>query len=237
MPRRLGRKLMLSITVIVIIVAAVSGLVNVKTEETQLLKAMILGADQLSKGISSAIWLTMLDDHREDAYAVMRTIALKQGIDRIRMFNRAGQMRFSTNTEELPAAAPLEIEQATSVRIQPVRGGSRRLEMLTPIYNERSCSQAECHAHPADVKVLGVLDLALNLESVDHEVAAMKFRVLLVTAVEITLISLFIIFFTRRFLGRPIEKLIEGFKAVSQMELDTPLDITPGSEELAELAR
>ena len=33
MPRRLARKLMLSITVIVIIVAAVSGLVNVKTEE------------------------------------------------------------------------------------------------------------------------------------------------------------------------------------------------------------
>jgi two-component system NtrC family sensor kinase len=237
MPRRLGRKLMLSITVIVIIVAAVSGLVNVKTEETQLLKAMILGADQLSKGISSAIWLTMLDDHREDAYAVMRTIALKQGIDRIRMFNRGGQMRFSTNTEELPAAAPLEIEQATSVRIQLVRGGSRRLEMLTPIYNERSCSQAECHAHPANVKVLGVLDLALNLESVDHEVSAMKFRVLLVTAVEITLISLFIIFFTRRFLGRPIEKLMEGCKAVSQMELDQPLDIVDSSEELDDLAR
>jgi len=87
------------------------------------------------------------------------------------------------------------------------------------------------------VRVLGGLDLSLSLESVDHEVANMKMRVLIVTAVEITLISLFIIVFTRRFLGRPIEKLIEGFKAVSQMELDTPLDIAPGSEELGELAR
>src|SRR5579863_1639033 len=83
MPRRLGRKLMLSITVIVIIVAAVSGLVNVKTEEQQLLKTMILGADQLSKGITSAIWHAMLDDRREAAYEMMRTIALQQGIDRI----------------------------------------------------------------------------------------------------------------------------------------------------------
>ena len=88
---------MLSITVIVVIVAAVSGLVNVKTEEYQLLDAMILGADQLSKGITSAIWHAMLDDHREAAYEVMQTIALKQGIDRIRMFNRAGQVMFSTN--------------------------------------------------------------------------------------------------------------------------------------------
>ncbi len=109
--------------------------------------------------------------------------------------------------------------------------------MLTPIYNERSCSQAACHAHPADVKVLGVLNLALNLESVDHEVESMKYRVLLVTGVEITLISLCIIFFTRRFLGRPIEKLIEGSKAISHMELDKPLDLASGSEELDELAR
>ena len=100
MPRRLARKLMLSITVIVIIVAAVSGLVNVKTEEQQLLNTMILGADQLSKGISSATWHAMLDDHREAAYQVMETIALKQGIDRIRMFNRAGEVRFSTNPED-----------------------------------------------------------------------------------------------------------------------------------------
>ena len=49
------------------------------------------------------------------------------------------------------------------------------------------------------MKVLGVVDLSLNLDSVDHEVAGMKARVLLVTGVEIALIGLFIIFFTRRF--------------------------------------
>jgi nitrate/nitrite-specific signal transduction histidine kinase len=65
----------------------------------------------------------------------------------------------------------------------------------------------------------------------------MKFRVLIVTAVEVTLISLFIIYFTRRFLSRPIDKLIEGTKAVSQMELDQPLNIVGSSEELDELAR
>ena len=60
---------------------------------------------------------------------------------------------------------------------------------------------------------------------------------LLVTGVEVTLIGLFIIFFTRRFVGQPIEKLIEGTKAISQMELDKPLDIAGNSEELDELAR
>ena len=233
---------MLSITVIVIIVAAVSGLVNVTTEERQLLDTMIVGADQLSKGISSATWHAMLDDHREAAYQVMQTIAAKQGIDRIRMFNRAGQVMFSTNPEDKPSskeAAPETDHSDLPSRVRIFRGsnGGRRLAMTTPIYNEPSCSQAQCHAHPAEMKVLGVLDLRLKLESVDHEVAAMKVRVLLVTGVEITLISLFIIFFTRRSLSRPIDKLIEGTKAISQMQLDKPLDIVGSSEELDELAR
>ncbi len=228
---------MLSITVIVIIVAAVSGLVNVKTEEQQLLKTMILGADQLSKGITSATWHAMLDDNREAAYQVMQTIALKQGIDRIRMYNSAGQVVFSTNGEDVRNGQPTRLDLTYPVRSSRASDGHRRMEMLTPIYNERSCSQASCHAHPADMKVLGVLDLALNLESVDHEVDSMKLRVLLVTGVEITLISLCIFFFTRRFLGRPIEKLIEGTKAISHMDLDKPLDLSGSSEELDDLAR
>jgi len=235
MPRRLARKLMLSLTMIVIIVAAVSGLVNVTTEEQKLLNTMVLGADQLSKGITSATWHAMLEDHREDAYQVMHTIARQQGIDRIRMFNRAGQAMFSTNAEDRQQAIP---RPDLSRHISIFRAADRRrLDMVTPIYNERSCSQAACHAHPADVKVLGVLDLQLNLDGVDREVANMKLRVLLVTAVEITLISLFIIYFTRRFLARPIDKLIEGTKAISQMELDKPLNIGDSSEELDELAR
>jgi two-component system, NtrC family, sensor kinase len=235
MPRSLGRKLMLSITVIVIIVAAVSGLVNVKTEERQLLNTMILGADQLSKGITGATWLAMLDDHREAAYQVIQTIALKQGIESIRMYNRSGQLTFSTNPQDRESDLGRP-NLSYHVRIQPAPDGRRRLGIVTPINNEPSCSQAACHAHPTDVRVLGVLDVQLNLDSVDREVASMKYRVLVVTAVEITLISLFIIYFTRRFLTRPVEKLIEGTKAISQMELDKPLDMVGSSEELDELA-
>jgi two-component system NtrC family sensor kinase len=236
MPRRLARKLMLSITVIVIIVAAVSGLVNVKSEEQQLLNTMILGADQLSKGITSATWHAMLDDNREAARQVMQTIAEKQGIDRIRMFNSAGLMVFSTNAEDRAIQQPPP-DLSALVRTFQTKDGHRGLEMLTKIPNEQSCSVAACHAHPKDVKVLGVLALELNLDSVDQEVTGMKMRVLVVTAVEITLISLFIFFFTRRFLSRPIEALIAGTKTISHMELDEPLNIVGSSEELDELAR
>jgi two-component system, NtrC family, sensor kinase len=252
-PRRLAQKLMLSLTVLVVIVAAVSGFLNVKTEERGLLNNMVLGADQLSKAITSATWHAMLADRREDAYQVMQTIALKQGIDRIRMFNRGGRVMFSTRPEEnnthvdksaetcavchSTGRPRLNVDLNSRVRIFRGPYGGRGLAMVTPVYNEPACSQAACHAHPAEMKVLGVLDLSLNLDNVDREISDVQIRVALVTAIQILLISVFIYFFTRHFLARPIRELIEGTKAVSAMDLDKPFKIIDTSEELGELSR
>jgi len=234
MPRRLSQKLMLAITVIVILVAAVSAVVNVKSEERQFLNAMMLGAGQLSRGITSATWQFMLDDHREAAYQVMQTIAAKQGVDYIRILNRPGHVAYSTNPN---APQPVPVAFTPQVRIYTHSDGHRRLAMVTPIYNEPSCSQAACHAHPKSTKVLGAVDMALSLEAVDAEIAAFKLRVVARAAIEVALIGLFVIFFTRRFVTQPIDKLIEGTEAVSQMELDRPIPILHDSEELDHLAR
>lgn len=240
-------------TLIVIVISAVSGLITVRTEQQHLLNAMITGADQLSKSITSATWHAMLDDHRETAYEVMQTIGSKQGIDRVRMFNRMGKLMFSTGPDEGGSAADVRAEAcagchdrlpprekmsvSSRVRIFSGRDGRRNLAMVTPILNETACSQAACHAHPAAVRVLGVLDLALNLDSVDREIAQVKLGVFAVTGIEICLISIFIFFFTQRFVDVPIRQLIAGTKAVSAMELDKPIDIIHTSEELDHLAR
>jgi two-component system NtrC family sensor kinase len=250
-PSRLAQKLILSLTIIVIIVASISGFFSVKTQERQLLDAMILGADQLSNGITSATWHAMLADDRNAAYEVMQTIAAKQGINRIRIFNRDGKIMFSTKPEEAqqleksaepcsPCHSTLhplaKVDIPSRARIFRNPDESRRLTMITPIYNEPSCSQAACHAHPTKTKVLGVLEVALDLDRVDKELANVRNRVFAVTGFEIVLIALFIIFFTRNFVDIPIRKLIEGTRAVSAMQLDRPIDVK-ASQELSELAR
>jgi two-component system, NtrC family, sensor kinase len=250
-PSHLAQKLILSLTVIVIIVASISGFFSVKAQEQQLLDAMILGADQLSNGITSATWHAMLADDRNAAYEVMQTIAAKQGINRIRIFNRDGKIMFSTKPEEAqqvekssepcsPCHSTLhplaKVDIPSRARIFKNPDESRRLTMITPIYNEPSCSQAACHAHPTKTKVLGVLEVALDLDRVDKELANVRNRVFAVTGFEILLIALFIIFFTRNFLDIPIRKLIEGTRAVSAMQLDKPIDVK-ASQELSELAR
>jgi two-component system NtrC family sensor kinase len=169
------------------------------------------------------------------------------------MFNRGGRVMFSTRPEENSthvdkrdktcaichsgASPRLNVELHSRVRVFDGPDGRRGLAMVTPIYNEPACSQAACHAHPAGMKVLGVLDLALSLDEVDREVTAVQIRVAMVTGIQILLISIFTFFFTRHFLANPIRKLIEGTQAVSAMDLDKPFEIIDTSEELGQLSR
>jgi two-component system, NtrC family, sensor kinase len=251
-PRRLAFKLSLSLTIIAVLIASISGYLNWRDQKRRILEAMILGADQLSKGITSATWHAMLADDRAAAFQIMQTIAEKQGIDRIRIFNREGLMMFSTDVTEAHSIAAsrsefcLPCHQSGIVnpppgvesryRIGDSPSGYRTLNMVTPIYNERSCAQAECHAHPASFKVLGVLDVALRLDTVEQEQERAGWNVALMALLQIGLLGVLIVLLTRRFVGRPVDELIEGTKAVSEMNLDRPITIEHKSQELEALA-
>ena len=245
-------RLVLSLTTLVVVVGTVAGVISIRSQERYLLNAVMLGADQLSNGIASATWHAMLADHREDAYVTMRTIALKQGIDRIRIFNREGRVMFSTRPDDTAKRVTKEAAECSICHssLEPRvfadtpsrmrvhrRGGQRLLTMVTPIYNEPACSNAACHAHPASMKVLGVLDIDHNLDHVDRELRAATLRAFLVYAAQILLVNVFIILFTRRFVGQPIEELLAATQSVSEMNLDEPVRGTDTEDEMGRLAR
>jgi two-component system NtrC family sensor kinase len=233
------------------LVEGVFAFVNVRSQERQVVDRMVRGVDQLSRAITSATWHAMLADQRAAAYEIMQTIAREQGIDRIRIFNKEGRVMFSTGPERgsmvnkraeacfmcHAAEQPLvRVDVPSRARVFRGADGRRELGMITPIYNEPSCSQAACHAHARDRSVLGVLDVTLDLAPVDRELSAFNVRMLLMFGLEIVLVGLFIVFFTQHFVERPIRKLIAGAQAVSDMRLDTPVEIR-SSEELEALAR
>ncbi|MDD8017406.1 MAG: ATP-binding protein [Bacteroidota bacterium] len=250
-PKRLSQKLILFFTLLMTIVGILASYIHVKTQERQLLDAMMLGVDQLSGSISSATWHAMLADQRESAYQTMQTIAQKQGISRIRIFNKEGRIMFSTVNGDTGAVDKageacfmchsaeqplLKVDVPTRARVYRTTDGQRRLGMVTPIYNEPSCSNADCHAHPASMNVLGVIDVTLTLDQVDAEMIVLRQRVVMITAAIVFSMSLFIMYFSKHFVDKPIQHLIEGTHAVSAMQLDTPIAIE-SSEELGELAR
>ncbi|HKN23750.1 MAG TPA: ATP-binding protein [Candidatus Acidoferrum sp.] len=251
MPRRLDFKLILSLTVLIVAISCVSGFLNLRMQKSQLVETMVLGADQLSRSITSATWHAMLDDDRKAAYESMRVIADKHGVDRIRMFNREGRLVFSTDhQEQLSRASPssavcISCHGTTPIRTKPavnwrVRydtspAGVKTLNIVTPIYNEPSCSYASCHAHDANTHVLGVLDVALRLDPVQEQTRTITLQTVLSTLVVVLIGAGFVTLFTRRFVATPISELVKGTREVSAMQLDHKIEISRRSQELDEL--
>lgn len=251
MPRRLDFKLILSLTVLIVAISCITGFLNLRMQKNQLVETMVLGADQLSRSITSATWHAMLDDDRKAAYESMRVIADKHGVDRIRMFNREGRLVFSTDEREpFTYASPsnevcLSCHGTNPIRTRPavdsrVRYGTspsgvKTLNIVTPIYNEPSCSNAACHAHQASTYVLGVLDVALRLDPVQEEARTITIQTILSTLMVVVIGAGFVILFTRRFVATPIRELIVGTRALSAMKLDHNIEISRRSQELDEL--
>ena len=87
----------------------------------------------------------------------------------------------------------------------------------------------------ASTKVLGILDVALNLDPVQKQTRAVTLETVLSTVVVVAIGAAFVILFTRRFVATPIREVIEGTKALSAMQLDRPIEIRRRSQELDEL--
>jgi two-component system NtrC family sensor kinase len=243
-PKRLAPRLIAGLVVILVAVEGLFAYFNLKAEEAQLLREAVLSTDQLARSLTSATWHAMLADHREDAYKVMETMGHRQGVDRIRMVNATGAVTFTTETPGQAAAyddravdalwrdARPERRLPAGERSRFLQGphGGRKLGLATPIYNEISCRTAACHAHPGSAPVLGVLDVVVDIGSVDEQLADLARREVAMSATHLLLVAAFVVLFTRQFVSKPVAKLIEGTQAVSVMDLDRPLEIETGTE-------
>ncbi len=250
-PRRLSQKLILSLTVVVSLVVVANGVIAVRSADTQLQATMLQSVNQLSGAIASSTWHAMLADNRESAYQVMQTIAAKQGIRSVRIYNKEGRVMFATPRSKVDVVdkkaeacflchaseQPLvRVDAPTRARVVHRPDGGRTLAMVTPIYNEPACSNAACHAHPDTQNVLGVLDVGLDMRLVDQQVRRIEIRTALFTSLAVLLVGICAAVFTRRFVATPLARLSEATRQVAEMKLDHPIAIT-SSEELADLAQ
>jgi two-component system NtrC family sensor kinase len=144
-------------------------------------------AARTSDVIKRSTHYSMLLNRREDIYQIIKTIGNEPGIETIRIYNKQGVISFSTDSAQVGSVVdmnaeacnvchgsdmpPSSLNRTELTRVFQSPRGHGVLGMITPIYNETSCSTADCHAHDADQTVLGVLDVMLPLTDVETAMA------------------------------------------------------------------
>jgi len=250
--RRLSVRLTAFVSGATLVTIGVFVFVAVRAQRSYLEDVVVRVAALLSDSIDGSTHKHMLEDRREDAYAVMQAIAQGEGIERVRIFNKEGEVTYSTDASEIgsfvdkraescyachAAGQPLErLSVPSRSRIYRAADGHRILAMVTPIYNEPSCSSADCHAHPADKRVLGVVDVGISLASVDASLWQLEERTLTGAGLTVMALAAGLLLVGRRSLVRPLDQLIRGMERISGGELDHRIPSTR-SDELGLLAQ
>ncbi|HOU54207.1 MAG TPA: ATP-binding protein [Myxococcota bacterium] len=239
-PPRLALRLILYLVLVVAVVAGGSAWIDVRNQELLLRNQMTMASEQLSNAIVNATWHAMLEDRRDAAYEIMRSVARQNGIEKVRIFNKEGRIVFSTGEDQGALVdkraeacdlchareEPLvTVDVPTRTRIFHRDDGRRVLGMITPIYNEPACANAACHAHPPEIRVLGVLDVGMSMGLVDQERDRLRRQAFQRALVEVALLGALIFLVTRKFVGVPIRRLVQAIRSLTARGLDRPIEV------------
>ena len=83
---------------------------------------------------------------------------------------------------------------------------------------------------------MGVLDIKMDLKDVDRQIEESKFRLIVFAVMAILALSLFIAYFVRKWIGKPVSELVKATNEVSAGNLNYTID-NPGKDELGILAK
>jgi two-component system NtrC family sensor kinase len=248
----LSAKLVLSLVASMIVVFGLLGYFNIRLHRQHLEQSTLASAERVSDVIKRSTTYYMLRNYREGLYHGMRTIGDEPGMERVRIFDQQGQISYSTDPAELnhvvdkraeacygchSQSQPLaKLNRPDRFRIYRNAGGQRVLGIITPIENQPSCSNADCHAHPASQQVLGVLDTNISLAKADTQLAQSTNRMLAYTLAGMIFIGALSWISAWWVVGKPIKALKSGTERLAQGDLGYQLEV--GSrDEVGDLAR
>ncbi len=233
-----------------VVIFALLGYLNVRLHRRHLEQNTLLSAERISDVIKQSTTDYMLRNDREGLYRTIQTIASQPGMVKIRIFDQDGKITYTTDPAELNHVVDKSAEACYGchTQSQPLarlnrpdrfriyRNSERVLGIITPIENRPACSNAACHAHPADQQILGVIDTNLSLARADVQLAESSRRLIFYTACALLLIACLSWFFIWRVVGNPVKALERGTKRLAAGELGYQIGVD-SKDEIGELAQ
>jgi two-component system NtrC family sensor kinase len=232
----ISTKLFILLTLMLVVVFSLIAWLNTNLYLNLLEKNVYEHAFQLSDVIKSSTWYSMLQNHREDLAKMIANIGKEKGLEGIWIYDKRGAVKFASDTTALNTVLAKNAEQCSfchaseaAIGVIPKRdrirhlksaSGQRIVGLINPIENNPACYNADCHAHKASEKLLGLIDIKLSLSDVDRSMVRTRNTVLLLSGALVFITALLFRGFIQRLINRPISKLIQGTEQVADMNLD-----------------
>lgn len=200
-----------------------------------------LAAYRVSDMAKKSLYRLMLLNEREELYHTILLLGSEPGMERIRIYNKKGEIKFSTEEFETGKIVDMKAEACyichtanqpiVSLPIQKKRriyqttSGRRIMGLINPIRNSKECSENECHAHNPEQTILGVLDVQMSMEELDQAVLRTRFTVLTLS-IGLTIFAMVLFaLIVYLIIYRPIHTLQSGMVKLAAGELSYRIDM------------
>lgn len=208
-------------------------------------------ATQLSDMFLRSSRFAMLADEPAYVRDIVRNVAALEDIDKVRILSKDGRVIFSSLEEEVGTLVDQEAESCVgchmdeqSMKDSPLIGrprfftsgeGERMMGSTAVIRNEPTCSNAPCHAHPADGLVLGVLDIVTPLDRIDATIQKNALTIMALSIGFVMLAAVLVSILVQRIIYTPLNDLKKGASRLAEGDLDRYIPVR-SNDELGQLA-
>jgi two-component system NtrC family sensor kinase len=251
--KKLGFRLIFVVALTSLVIIGVFAYFNIKSQSKSLIAEVERHANQLAETVISSTRYDMLLNQRERIQQTINSIGTQPQIRDVRIINKIGEIIYSSDSTNINKMVdkraescyachaedkPLEqisiTERTRIFRVHP--DSNRVIGIISPIYNGKSCWHSDCHAHPENQKVLGVLDVTISLAEVDNTILKSEWEIVFFAFIAILATGLLIGFFVRRWISTPVNDLLGGTEQVSAGNLNYAIKDL-GNDEIGKLGQ
>lgn len=246
----LGIRLLIPLFVTVGITLTIHALISFRSTESFFKQLVEADIEHYGTLIKRATRDGMLLNLKEEVQSTIERLGEGPELSTIRVYNLKGKTMLSAHSEEIGNRIELDSEICSSCHCAGGAGATTALEKrsfprihdreevlrnLSVIKNEPSCSTAACHAHPAEQRILGILEVEMSMAPLQRTLRTSQRQFLWTTLILIAVVGIVVAVFIRRLVHRPVMQLYDGTLKIAAGQLETRVE-PRGRHELAQLA-
>jgi two-component system NtrC family sensor kinase len=198
----------------------------IRAQREQVLAEVVHGSENIAEAILLSLDRDMRTNSRAGVNELIEALGQHADIDRIRIFNKDGEIAYSSAPNEIGRTVDTDAEACVQChagdnrpsasqlnstnrsRIYRDASGKRLFATIHVIQNRAGCDAAGCHVAPTEQSVLGVLDVATSLEPAQARLAAATRNAVFISLAAVALITGILFLMISYSIRKPINRLV-----------------------------
>ena len=245
--RSVTGKLVIAISLFTILGTSVSLFTTIRAEKKNSMTDALTYIASFSDLMRKSIRHDMMKVSPEDIQKSLEFFGTSDSIENVQILDHSGRISYASSQEEVggfvskasshctgchagdttPLHA-LELDKRWSIAENP--DNTRTITFAEPIYNEPDCHTADCHAHGAKDKVLGILLTDFSLQTIDtrieKQVAQISLFIILVVVIIASILSIIL----WEIVLKPLSGLSGSMQKVSSGDISQKVTIQSDDE-------